>query len=923
MKKIFFLIAILALPVLTFAQKTKVSGTVRDANTGETIPGVNVVYAEGKGTVTDISGTFSFTVDNGDYTVSVSYVGYVTQSKKISAVTNSLVLDFSLSTVTLSEVQVVADIAKTRETPVAFTSVLPAKLQEELASQDLPMVLNSTPGVYATQQGGGDGDSRINIRGFSQRNVAVMIDGIPVNDMENSWVYWSNWFGLDAVTRSVQVQRGLGASKLAIPSVGGTMNIVTSGINSQRLLSAKQEVGSDGYLRTTLAYNSGKLKKGWGITFAGSYKYNEGYVDQTWSKGWFYYLKIDKIIGKHIISISGLGAPQQHGQRPYKKTVATTSLEYARSIGIDTFPTKYYGLGDRYNQAWGYLERYTLNDDKTKTRTDLEKLNGNVNYFHKPMITLRDFWQVNNKLYLSNIAYTSMGFGGGTSPKQSIGESNLDARGQVNWQAFYDANLGPFSINPIYSKTEHISSQYIKSSVNNHHWYGLLSTLNWKISKSFEFSGGIDLRSYTGTHFEQVRDLLGGDYMIENVGATNGDHNRDSKVMRREGDKINYYYDGVVRWGGGFVQAELKAGSWSAFLNVSGSYSGYKKIDYFAKKVIKEGDSLLKVGYYDTINYNGKTFTRETSGLKYQESEWKWIPSYTIKGGVNYNVTETMNIFANLGYLTKARDFRYIYERYSIDLIKDIRSEVVEAAELGYSVNMRRFAANLNGYYTIWKNKAVNPITTTFEGDDVTGEIPGIDALHKGLELDMMVKPLNWLEVQGLVSLGDWRWTSVVKGVVLYDANQKPRDTMDFNAEGVHVDDAAQTQFAGSVRFMPFKGFYVKGQWTYFDRYYSSFSPESLNGSPESLNEDGSPKDSWKIPAYYLIDAHAGYSFKVNKTRYAVRISVLNLLDKLYISDASNNDTYNNPSFNEFDAKSASVFFGMGRRFNASFEVNF
>ena len=36
-----------------------------------------------------------------------------------------------------------------------------------------------------------------------------MIDGIPVNDMENGWVYWSNWFGLDAVTSNVQVQRGL------------------------------------------------------------------------------------------------------------------------------------------------------------------------------------------------------------------------------------------------------------------------------------------------------------------------------------------------------------------------------------------------------------------------------------------------------------------------------------------------------------------------------------------------------------------------------------------------------------------------------------------------------------------------------------------------------------------------------------------
>ena len=82
-----------------------------------------------------------------------------------------------------------------RKTPVAFSTIPLKKINEELASQDIPLVLNSTPGVYATQQGGGDGDARITIRGFNQRNVAVMIDGIPVNDMENGWVYWSNWFG--------------------------------------------------------------------------------------------------------------------------------------------------------------------------------------------------------------------------------------------------------------------------------------------------------------------------------------------------------------------------------------------------------------------------------------------------------------------------------------------------------------------------------------------------------------------------------------------------------------------------------------------------------------------------------------------------------------------------------------------------------
>ena len=87
-------------------------------------------------------------------------------------------------------------------------------MEFRLGSQDLPMALNLTPSVYATQQGGGAGDARINVRGFNQRNVAVMINGVPQNDMENGWVYWSNWDGVADASHSIQMQRGLSAVNL-------------------------------------------------------------------------------------------------------------------------------------------------------------------------------------------------------------------------------------------------------------------------------------------------------------------------------------------------------------------------------------------------------------------------------------------------------------------------------------------------------------------------------------------------------------------------------------------------------------------------------------------------------------------------------------------------------------------------------------
>ncbi|MEZ5197475.1 MAG: carboxypeptidase-like regulatory domain-containing protein [Bacteroidales bacterium] len=198
--------------VSVFAQKQTISGVVKDSFLGETVVGANVVIkGTFTGAVTDIDGKFTLQLEKGSYTLEVSYVGYVSASQDITVTDKPVNLVFNLETITLDEISIIGDVARTRETPVAFTTLLPTKIEEQLSGQDIPLLLNKTPGVYATAQGGGDGDARITIRGFSQRNVAVMIDGIPVNDMENGWVYWSNWFGLAAVTRSIQVQRGLGA----------------------------------------------------------------------------------------------------------------------------------------------------------------------------------------------------------------------------------------------------------------------------------------------------------------------------------------------------------------------------------------------------------------------------------------------------------------------------------------------------------------------------------------------------------------------------------------------------------------------------------------------------------------------------------------------------------------------------------------
>jgi len=926
-KKLLLSFLLTLLVFAAFAQKQVVKGVIKDSISGETIVGANIVIkGTTTGTVSDINGNFSLDLASGTYILQVSFVGYKVMNQKVVVTNKPIKLTFNLNpSVQIEGIEITADYARVRETPVAFTTILPAVIEERLAGQDIPMLLNKTPGVYATEQGGGDGDARITIRGFSQRNVAVMLDGIPVNDMENGWVYWSNWFGLDAVTRSIQVQRGLGASKLALPSVGGTMNILTKGIENKRQISIAQSVDGDGKLTTNLGYNSGKLKNGFGLTLAGAYKQGNGWVDQTNVKAWFFYVKLDKSWGKHLTSLTAFGAPQTHKMRNYKRSIADYDTAYAKSIGISSedFPT-IINKGIGYNAHWGYITRNAdnWNSDQTERIIDptvkKEVLNEMVNEYFKPQFSLKDTWTISNRFLISNILYLSMGTGGGIQPRNSLKNTNLispadytsnpgvygeDEIGQINWQSIYRQNTGPTSsgfgyvypINTTYSDNLYYSTNYLVENFNNHMWYGLLSTFSYKLDDRFNLSGGADLRSYKAEHYSQVYDLLGGDYAIDRNDKRIDYDANPSLAMRKEGDKINYYYDGLVNWGGLFSLLEYKVGKVSTFVNLTSSVSGYKKVNYFGNN----------------------------------ESDWKYQPGFTFKTGANYNISKHSNIFFNVGYLSKTKDYKYYFIGYTANFQNDsiTKNEKVQAFELGYSYNSANFSANLNGYLTKWKNKPSNQVRGEYT-DPVTGldgytygDIPGMDAFHSGIELDFIYKLLDNLDVQGLVSIGNWIWDKKIDNLQMYYTNTNlPANILSFDATGIHVGDAAQTQLGASIRYEPVKKLYVEGATTFFDRYYADFNPE------ECTDAEGNPIDSWKMPSYNLVDLHAGYRFNfesMRKVNFTLKFNVLNLLNTVYISDARNNDTYIQRPFGTFDAQSASVFMGAHRQFTASLKITF
>ncbi|MBF9222019.1 TonB-dependent receptor [Hymenobacter ruricola] len=880
---------LLSLPAL--AQTTfSIRGRVLDKVTGETLPGATVqVSGNGQNTGSGADADGGYKIPNlpaGTYTVQASFIGYKPLTQTVKITTQSVVATFTLNSdnASLEEVTVVAAQAQERSTPVAFSAVNEVKLRETLSNRDLPMILNETPGVYATQGGGGTGDSRINVRGFDQRNVAVLINGVPVNDMETGQVYWSNW-DLGDVTKSLQVQRGLSAAKISVPSVGGSINVLTRGFDDKKAALARVETGSNNYFKSSLMLSTGQMKGDWAVTVFGSRRRQDGWVDKTFDDAWTYFGNISKRIGHHSFSLTALGSPQSHGQRTFASRVGIYSNEKAAELGA--IPIANGNLGFRYNPNWGVLNRYTLDGNGQRQYKGEEVVNERVNYYNKPQISLNHVWNASDKLFISTVLYGSRGEGGGSGTAGSSGTLPVNtATQQQDFQRVFDNNFANVKANG-----ERLSSQYLVNSVNSHRWYGFITGADYLLTPQLTLSAGLDGRSYYGLHYREIRDLLGGTYT-----TSTADRNANPNTLLREGDKIGYNYDGKTQWLGGYGQLEYKTPLLSAVLSGTVSQIRYKRIDYFQPKLIGQA------GNFDWNDHVVKPAD------KFLETEWADFTGYSVKAGANYNFTEHDNLFANIGYNSKVPFFNSVYDPSGIRY-RDVKNEGISSFEVGYGINYPGLKATLNAYYTYWSNKSSNSTGRDPDGNLVYNNVRNVDARHVGVELAVAQEISRSLQLNAAISIGDWRWAG--KGLLtqVNESNQVVGDNLDvpIYLSGVHVGDAAQNQFQLGLRYEPVRGLYVRPSFLLFTKYYAGFDPLSLREQVSSF-------DSYRVPTSRNLDLHLGYDlpnrFFNDKVKLGVKGSLLNVLNEFYITDvpARSGVNYTNPGLLE-------AFYNRGRTF--------
>lgn len=909
MKRLFFLMtAILMTMSLNFAaaKDLKCHGTVVD-ETGEPIIGATVSVTNGAAvTATDIDGKFAVNAPDGTKSLTITFVGY--KPVEVAAQGNMGVIALEVESKMLQDVVVTQSIAKTRVTPIAISSIDATTIDVKLGNQEFPEVLKTTPGVWTTKDGGGFGDAKTNMRGFKSANVAVLINGIPVNDMEWGGVYWSNWAGLSDVTSSIQAQRGLGAAILSAPSVGGTINIVTQSLDAKKGGSVWYGMGNDGMNNYGFKVSTGLMDNGWAITLLGSRKWGDGYVQGTFFNSYNYFANISKRINEsHQLSFTAFGAPQKHNKRSSADGLTINEWQNVREYMDGDSPYK-------YNPTFGY-------DKNGNVRSS------NLNTYHKPQLSLGHIWQIDHKSSLSTTAYASFANGGGYSG-QGRGTYNGTS---ISYSSWYGANNGIVNnlfrnadgtfaydqIQEMNANSETGSNMIMSQSNNSHEWYGLVSTYKNTFWNKLTFTGGIDVRYYVGHHNNKIIDLYDGEYFMDDssrksVKPENNAAAADPNWKYEKlgvGDIVYRNYDGHTHQEGAYAQAEYSAFGNSLNLILAGSISntGYWRVDNF---------------YYDK---------------EHAKSESLNFLGGTAKFGANYNIDRNNNVYANAGYISRAPFFSggaFLTSTVSNATNPDAINEKIMSYEVGYGFHSPKFTANLNLYHTTWMDK-----TSTRSGEITSGahagdryyfNMQGVDARHMGVELDFIYRPATWVDIEGMFSWGDWIWSSNATGY-FYNQNGQPLKNLQGDiASGVLADDharsvlmqkgikvggSAQTTGSLGLNFRPFKGFRIGADWTVCARNYSDYSVSSSSYSPGSNISVAEP---WEIPWGQQVDLSASYRFKIGGLNATLYGNVYNLFNYNYVVDAYTNTDSRGTWENAYR-----VFYSFGRTFSMKMRVNF
>ncbi|MCF6170532.1 MAG: TonB-dependent receptor [Bacteroidales bacterium] len=855
-RKSLIIISLFLISQMAFSQFT-VSGKLVDQQSNKAVAFAHIIQEDSsKGSTSNESGEFVIRLAKQKGALHIQALGYKPESIFYKVSHGKLHLGsvfLSPQAYTLDEITVTSGLVTNSQSPVTVSTVGAKTIRTQLGDLPLPLILQNTPGVYSIRNGGGSGDAEMSIRGFSQENVSILLNGIPINGMENGLVYWSNWLGLSDAAVEIQVQKGPGVANMATNAVGGSVNIITEPAKKEKGGALVYQLTSYGNQKFSLALNSGKMKNGWSVSFLGSHTRGPGYIDATYVSGWSYFLALSKQINpKNKLTISLLGAPQRHGQRTLKLSNEEHELR-----------------GNLFNKDWGTYKGQINNASE--------------NFYHKPFLSVNHYLRLGENKKLANSIYVSYGSGGGKWSESFNYAPSIfayrDPSVQIDWPAIYQNNAsheGQYEL----ENGEVVNGYSLNVQTNflaSHIQAGFLSTYEQELSPHLKLVAGFHYRYLNSFLREEISDLLGGGFFIEDYGwAVDGVAGRPQ--IKTTGDIIKVNNNSIIHFVNAYAQLLYSSKKTQAYFSVNGNNNLYRRIDRY--------------------NYVSNT-----------ESERIIRPGFDVRGGFSFLPGIRHTLFINGAFISKAPYFKFVFGNFTNVPVQNLKNENVQTVEVGYRLKKPKLETKINAYYTFWNNVSLlsNEYVQLENNTQTRAMVNGLNAIHKGIEGEVKYMLNNQIQFGGIFSLGNYRWQNNVEAQ-LFNNNNVAVDTLKVFAKGLFVGGTAQQQFGLSGNFRFFRFVSLRVEWLVYNNLYASFNPTQRN------KPDDRPQ-AFRIPSYNLLNLYLSIPFKIGRTSALVQLSGYNLLNSIHILNGEDGEGHDRDTFRGF--------WSFGRNFNLTLKIGF
>ena len=887
------LIGIIMISGALFGQGT-ISGSVSDAD-GNALPGANVVV-EGTtlGAAATLSGGYSINVPDGSYTVTASVVGYKSSSASVRVSGSNASANFTLesASVALGGVEVLAERVD-NTSAIPFNEYTKAEIDFRLGGRGLPKALSTLPNVYV-ENGGGWDDENVYVRGFDDRYTSYLINGVPMNDMENGNLYFSNWSVLADVASVVQVQRGAGSVNLATPSLGGVVNFMSAPASTEPGVVLKQEAGEHQYSKTAVTVNTGLLMDGkLAMMMSASRRTADKlFAVGTYSDAWSYYFNASYSVNNdNRLEFIALGSPQFHGQNFWNNRISNYSHELALEMGVAEEDLRdEYGLD--YNPRADYLEtpytgkravaswvpfdgwNYKVRDQRSTTM-----INERNNYFHKPIVQLNWYSNLDDSTTMATSFYYSGGEGGGSGSAGSI----LWGDGYRDYDATIARNMSDAQWKDGYG---YESRGVLRGSRNNQYTYGIMSKMEKEMSDTVSMTLGLDMRTAKVEHYRQVYDLLGGDFFYN----TSNPNWSEEQRHRTLGDKLYYDNTNTVDWLGGYVQANYDDGAGTnAFAMFGATTASYTAQDHFTLDNLKiEADAEL---------------------------------GYQMKVGGSRALNDTWQLFGNVSYSAMTPSLDKLID--DVNMIKNEGFENETATWFDVGTRFKslngQWAGSMNYYYALWSDRAQSGTSEDLNGVESFFSITGLSELHQGLEYSIAYQPIPVLRLDIRGHESDWRFTEDLS----YTWNEIEGDgtsseTFDLYVKDVMISGAPQSQTVLMVTGF-FNRLKASVEAESFARQYPRWGYDGAIQDLAFLLGEGNTfaDDAYETERKTIYNLQLSYGTEIMDKDVTFNYSVFNMTDELYIGDFV--DAYDGSG----DVANLRVRMGAPKQFNFGVTINY